>query len=301
MIAAPVNPSDLMFIRGVYNIKPRLPQTPGFEGVGVVEKSGGGLRGRMFVGKRVVVMNSGGGNWASHTVVPAAQVIPVSIQLSDNQTATFMVNPATAWIMTQEVLKIPTGNWLLQTAAGSQLGHMVARLGRDRGYKTLSVIRREVHTDSLRAAGSDAVVVFDPENQPADELRQQVESIVGTTGVGYAIDPIGGATASAVVGCLGQGGRMLLYGTLSGQPMQFIPRQIMQADASIAGFWLGNFMAKQSLMFKLRLVRRITALIQSGVLETTIGGQFPLADVRQAVTAAEDQEIHGKILLTCQE
>jgi NADPH:quinone reductase-like Zn-dependent oxidoreductase len=299
MIASPVNPSDMSFIRGIYNIKPQYPQTPGFEGVGVVEHSGGGLRGKFFQGKRVVVIHGAGGNWASQAVVPASQVIPISRQLSDTQAATFMVNPITAWVMTREVLKIPAGSWLLQTAAGSQLGHMIARLGRHQGFKTLSVIRRAEHTDSLQACGSDAVVVFDATRQTPEELQQQVKSITGHDGVSYAIDPVGGATASAVVGCLGQGAKMLLYGTLSGQPISFIPRQIMQADATIAGFWLGNFMSRQSLSFKLRLVRRITALIQSGVLATTIGGEYPLENVRDAVLAAENQDVHGKILLRC--
>src|SRR5262245_42797473 len=45
MIASPINPSDLIFITGMYGVKPVLPATPGFEGVGVVERSGGGLLG----------------------------------------------------------------------------------------------------------------------------------------------------------------------------------------------------------------------------------------------------------------
>ena len=203
MIASPINPSDMMFVRGIYSIKPQCPQSPGFEGVGVVEASGGGLRGILFKGKRVVVMNSAGGNWAESAVVPATQVIPISGGLSEDQAATFFVNPATAWIMTQEVLKVPKGGWLLQTAAGSALGHMIARLGRHCGYKTLSVIRRGVHEDSLRQAGSDAVVVFDPATDPLEKLREQVQAITGAITVCHALDPVGGMTASAVVNCLG--------------------------------------------------------------------------------------------------
>lgn len=299
MLASPVNPSDMMFIRGVYHLKPHCPQAPGFEGVGVVEEAGHGWRGRLLRGRRVVVMNSAGGNWAGQAVVPAAQVIPISRSLSDQQAATFMVNPATAWIMTREVLQIPDGQWLLQTAAGSQLGHMVARLGRRTGFKTLSVVRRTAHVDSLRAAGSDEVVVWDGASEPAEALSERVQSIVGEHGLRYAIDPVGGETAAAVVQCLGHRARMLLYGTLSGQPIAFSPRTLMRQDASISGFWLGNFLARQTILFKLRLIRRITALIQAGVLETTVAGQYPLGEVRAAVQAAEDPTVHGKVLLDC--
>src|SRR4051812_24460567 len=38
--ARPVNPSDEMFIKGVYRQKPELPQIAGLEGAGVIEKVG---------------------------------------------------------------------------------------------------------------------------------------------------------------------------------------------------------------------------------------------------------------------
>ncbi len=299
MITSPINPSDMMFVRGLYGIKPQCPQSPGFEGVGVVEASGGGLRGRLFKGKRVVVMNSAGGNWAEAAVVPATQVIPISDSLSDDQAATFFVNPATAWIMTQEILKIPKGGWLLQTAAGSSLGHMIARLGRHLGFKTLNVVRRDVYRESLEKAGANAVVVFDSATDPAETLQEQVQALTGSDGVRYAVDPVGGATASAVVKCLGSQGRLLLFGSLSGQTIEFAPRTIMEADATVSGFWLGHFMAQQGLLFKLKLVRRITGLIQSGILATDIGGQYPLDQITEAVHAAEDQDVSGKIILRC--
>jgi len=66
MRASPVNPSDLMVVRGRYGRLPSLPATPGFEGVGVVDKAGPGLlrilRGRR-PGRGVAVLNGRGGNW----------------------------------------------------------------------------------------------------------------------------------------------------------------------------------------------------------------------------------------------
>src|SRR5271168_1638866 len=74
MIASPINPSDLMTIRGQYGRVPRLPATPGFEGVGVVDAAGPGLlkllRG-LKPGRRVAVLNAHGGNWAEHVVISA--------------------------------------------------------------------------------------------------------------------------------------------------------------------------------------------------------------------------------------
>src|SRR3954464_3010900 len=66
MIASPVNPSDLLVVRGRYGVLTKLPATPGFEGVGVVDKVGSGLLGWLVKGKRVTAINSAGGNWAEY-------------------------------------------------------------------------------------------------------------------------------------------------------------------------------------------------------------------------------------------
>src|SRR5579862_2941291 len=77
MIASPINPSDLLTVRGLYGARPPLPATPGFEGVGVVEARGPGILGRLRFGKRVAVLNNKTGNWAEYAILPARQVVPV--------------------------------------------------------------------------------------------------------------------------------------------------------------------------------------------------------------------------------
>ena len=300
MLASPINPSDLMFVRGVYGIQPQCPQSPGFEGVGVVEASGGGIRGSLFEGRRVVVMNARGGNWAQYAVVPATQVIPVSKKLTDDQAAVFFVNPATAWILTREILRVPTGEWLIQTAAGSTLGHMVARLGRHYGFRTLCIVRRDQYRESLSRAGATAIVVFDPETESAKELQEKIRDAAGGrhSGCCFAIDAVGGPLTSAFVPALGPGARLVLFGTLSDQPIHLFPRAVMQHGMTIEGFWLGRFLVGKGLLFRLNLVRRITRLIRSGILGTEVGGRFDFDHVVDAVRMAEDRSVSGKVLLS---
>jgi NADPH:quinone reductase-like Zn-dependent oxidoreductase len=293
MLAAPVNPSDLMQIRGVYGMLPKLPATPGLEGVGVVESAGPGLLGKLLVGKRVCVPNSPTGSWAEFAIASAKQAIPVPASLPVEQAAMFFVNPATAYIMTRLVLRVPPNEWLLQTAAGSSLGKMVIRLGKRFGFKTINVVRRAEQADELRSLGADAAIVDD-----GGDLRTKLLGPLGHAhGVRFAIDPVGGATGSAVTRCLAPGGRLLLYGTLSGQPLSFSPRDLLTAGASIEGFWLANWMSHQKLIGKLRLVRSVSKLIQQGVLTSDVAHSFPLSNIREAVSAAEQPGRAGKVLL----
>lgn len=294
MLASPINPADLSFIRGTFGKQPRLPATPGFEGVGIVE-GGNGLLAKFLKGKRVSVLNRERGNWSELTVVPARQAIPISESIPVEQAACFFVNPASAYVMTCDVLRIPQGAWLLQTAAASSLGQMIVRLGRERGFKTLCVVRREEQAVRLRELGADEVVVFADAQEP-NVLESAVRSIV-PDGVGYAIDPVGGATGSAVVNCLGLGGRLLVYGTLAKQPLAFSSRTLMTKAASVEGFWLSHHMQSLRLPGKLKLVRRIAKLVQSGVLQTTVQETYALDDVKDAIDAADKSGRTGKIVL----
>ncbi|MBC8289101.1 MAG: zinc-binding dehydrogenase, partial [Planctomycetes bacterium] len=126
-----------------------------------------------------------------------------------------------------------------------------------------------------------------------------VREATGGNGVRFAIDPVAGDVASAVMQCLAKNGRMLVYGSLSGEPIQFSPRDLMTPGAGVDGFWLGNFMETQSLLKKLSLVRTITKLNGEGVLASEIGSSFPLDEIAQAVVAAEQPG--GKTLLRISE
>ncbi len=294
MILSPINPSDLLVVRGRYGVLPELPATPGFEGVGVVDAVGPGLNllGRAVMGKRVTVINHQGGNWAEYAVIPARQARPVAADIPDDQVASFFVNPATALAMVCHVLKVERGAWLLQTAAGSELGRMIIRLGKHDGFRTINVVRRPEAKAQLEALGADAVICS--ADGPIDE---QVKSLTGADGVRYAIDPVGGETGSQVFKSLGFGGRMLVYGTLTGEPVQVEARPLISRDCHLSGFWLGHWMRSRSIPQSLRLFREIADLMRKGVLTTQTGAEFPINAIADASKAAEIPGRAGKVLL----
>ncbi|HXG10981.1 MAG TPA: zinc-dependent alcohol dehydrogenase family protein [Gemmataceae bacterium] len=292
MIASPINPSDLLYVRGQYGRLPPLPLTPGFEGVGVVEKAGPGLLARRVLGRRVAVLNSSSGNWQERVVIPARQAVPVPRDLPDEQAAMFFVNPASALVMTRYVLRVPAGAWLLQTAAGSALGRMVIALGRHYGFRTINVVRRREQAEELLRAGGDAVVCT------ADEsITDRVRQLTDGEGVPFALDAVGGETGSAVVRSLGANGRMLVYGTLSEKPLEVHPRVLMVGQKRVEGFWLAEWVRGQGILTMLGLFRRLGKLMRAGVLRAEVGAMFPLEEIKAAVRQASAPGRAGKVLL----
>lgn len=291
MLASPINPSDLFMIRGQYGYQPPLPCIPGFEGVGVVEE-GRGLLAWRVKGKRVAVLNGGSGNWAEQVVIPARQAVPVPDDLSDEQAASFFVNPASAIVMTRKVLQVPAGAWLLQTAAASALGRMVIRLGRKHGFRTINVVRRASQVEELKHLGADAVI-----DSSQEDIVAGVQRLTGGQGVPYAIDAVGGATGGACVRALGRGGRLVVYSSLSGEPIAFDPRVLMTDDRRIEGFWLSTWAKRQGVLTMLGLFREIATLMREGVVTTEVGTTYSLDQVGEAVRQADQPGRQGKVLL----
>jgi NADPH:quinone reductase-like Zn-dependent oxidoreductase len=101
-----------------------------------------------------------------------------------------------------------------------------------------------------------------------------------------------------VVRCLGLGGHLLVYGTLSDGPMCIPSRDLMMPVAKVSGFDLGNWLSQQPLLRMLRVLRAVRKLGAEGVFRADVARVYPLDDVAQAVAAAMGPGRTGKILLS---
>src|ERR1051326_1914228 len=101
MAAAPINPSDLIFLRNQYGVKKAPPVVPGFEGSGTVIESRAGLYGRWVLGKPVACRapEAGHGTWAEYMTTDPAGVVPLARNVTLEQGACFLINPLTAWAL----------------------------------------------------------------------------------------------------------------------------------------------------------------------------------------------------------
>jgi NADPH:quinone reductase-like Zn-dependent oxidoreductase len=318
MLYSPINPSDLTnTIEGAYRKAvgktiwnhgkaeseltvdpdgarplPSPPLVPGLEGVGEVVEAGAGLYPRMLVGKRVAVVGSKLGNWQEYTITDAKQALPVRKGVSDEQAAVSFVNPVTAYVMVKEVLGCGPGDLVLQSAGNSELGKMVARLGKHFGFQTASIVRDGAQAAKLREGGADHVIDISSE-----DLRDRVCVITGGKGVQHALDPVGGELASDLMQCLGLGGTLVVYGTLTTEPLNFSSRDLMTPLSSVRGFFLGNWMASRTLLQKLAVTRKVGKLLEAGVLQSEIREVFPLEEYTRALATVREPGNRGKVLL----
>ncbi|MEM7812758.1 MAG: zinc-dependent alcohol dehydrogenase family protein [Planctomycetota bacterium] len=285
--AAAINPSDLIAVRGGYGPHDGPPVVPGLEGSGTVVAHRAGPYGAWLTGRRVTVF--GGGTWAEEAVADVNRVLPAPTNLDDAMAAMAFVNPFTAFALTRCVLGLGDRKtkkpWLLQTAAASAVGRMIVRLGRRDGFRTCCVVRRDQHAAELKELGADAAVVFDAETDPVDDLRAKIAE--ATDGpIDAAVDPVGGKLGTALVDLLAPDGRLVCYGSLSGEPLAVRPRTVINRGLSVEPFFLRRWMTRRPKPALLRDVLAVRRRLSDGTLALPPGEGFPLERISDAIAAS---------------
>jgi NADPH:quinone reductase-like Zn-dependent oxidoreductase len=289
VLAAPINPSDVLMLTGQYGQLPPLPAVGGSEGVGRVVELGPQTQGPA-VGQ-TVLLPAGSGTWASHVVVPAAHLVPLPNDADPKQLAMLTVNPPTASLLLSDFASLQPGDWVIQNSANSGVGSYVVQLARLRGLKTVNLVRRESAVAGVQAQGGDVVLV------DGDDLAERVKAATGGAAIKLGIDAVGGSATMRLAATLAEGATVVNYGALSGEPCVLSPRELVFRDVTLKGFWLARWFRTTPMTQQRALLGELAGLIAAGKLSTPIQATYDVEQIKEAVTAAAAGERQGKILI----
>ncbi|MGE6833297.1 zinc-dependent alcohol dehydrogenase family protein [Priestia megaterium] len=287
MKTRPINPSDLIPIRGAYSNRISLPATPGYEGVGTVEEVGPSVS-KWFLGKRVLPLR-GEGTWQEFVKTSAELAIIVPDYLEDYIAAQLYINPITAWVICTEVLALKPGDDLIVNACGSSIGRVFAQLSRILGFRLIAVTRNNIYTEELTQLGASYVI-----NTGTTPLYDTVMELTNGRGAKAAIDSIGGPSGTNLAYCVSPNGIFLTIGLLSGIPVNWA--EIMNNNKIKTNiFHLRHWNQKVSTRKWHETFYQLIQFIHKKQLTfTKPQAQYHLPDVKKALTT----KIKGKILLT---
>jgi NADPH2:quinone reductase len=290
MAAAPINPSDIGFMKGSYGDHGSTPVVPGFEGSGTVIASGTGLFPRLLLGKRVACFGSPSGTWAEYLVTRAALCVPLKKDISSEQGAMMLVNPLTA-LAFFTIAKRDGHEAIVNTAAASALGRMILRLGRRHQVPVINVVRRADQADLLTTLGAEYVLESTDRNF-VSTLLAMMQRLKAT----LILDAVGGELAEQLLDAAPFGSTLLLYANLSGERLSIESRTLWKDDKRIEGFFLGNWAKGRNMNDALRDIHTIR---QRGAtdLQTHVQKRLPLTEINQAVALYQSNMTAGKVLL----
>jgi NADPH:quinone reductase-like Zn-dependent oxidoreductase len=281
-----INPSDIMFIRGMYGITPKLPSSAGFEACGVVEK--GDENGLVKPGTRVMFTTIG--TWREYLCVPAAMVIPVPDAMPDEVACQAFVNPMTAYGMIEKS-GLKAGEWLLITAGASAFGKFAIQMAKAKGIKVAATVRQDAQKEMLKSLGADLVI-----NSESEKLQKVVAE--QTEGGAHVIfDAVGGMLGSKALASLRPKGTMMVFGALALDNMSINSGLLIFKDLKIEGFWLSTWIEEMPAADRGKAFGKVFGFLMKEDSKIDVAGKFSLDQFKEALETYEKPGRNGKILL----
>jgi NADPH:quinone reductase-like Zn-dependent oxidoreductase len=222
------------------------------------------------------------GNW------PVESLVAVPAGIDARRACVLRVNPPTAWCLVHLFADLQPGDWIAQNAATSAVGRAVIEIAKDRGWKSLNVVRRPEAADELRKLGADAVVVDGPEMSEATALPGDAKPRLG-------LNAVGGSAATRLAGLLAEGSALVTYGAMSKEALKIPNGFLIFRDLNFHGFWLTRWLRAASPSERDAVFGEVFRLAAHGCFVPQVAGEFPIDDISQAVKRAA--EGGGKVLL----
>jgi NADPH2:quinone reductase len=226
IIARPINPSDEMFIQGMYRQKPSFPQIAGLEGAGIIEKCGQTID-KYLIGKHVAFRAKG--TWAEKinlkttdfTVIPDTISFEVACQLS--------LNTLTAFALLESA-GLSKNEWLLLTAANSSVCQQIIQIAKQKNINVIAIVRNDDQIDKLKALGAKLVI-----NNTKLDLVKEIHDHV-KDGVNVSLDAVGGSIGSMLFKVAASFSKIIIYGRISNEPVSFLNGDVVYKNLQLKGF-----------------------------------------------------------------
>lgn len=289
LVGSPINPSDVLTLTGEYGILPPLPAVGGSEGIAKVIEAG---EDSSLQEGSYALVPFGSGTWATHFKAKASDLTPMPNAADPLQLAMLGVNPPTASLLLSEFVDLNEGDWVIQNTANSGVGTYLIQLAKQRGLKTVNIVRREALVQPLLDMGADVVLVDN------DELTAQVVTATNGAEIKLAIDAVAGGATEKLASVLTEGGTIVNYGAMSGEFPVVSPMSLIFKDITVRGFWLMRWLQAAPAQKQQALYQELAGLIAMGKLSTPIDKTFPVSQIKEAIVYANQPGRSGKVLIT---
>jgi NADPH:quinone reductase len=310
VLAAGVSLPDIMMREGIHPETPRVPFTPGWDLVGVIDQAGTGGSG-IEPGETVAALPIYGA-YAEFVCLPRHKLVPLPSGLDPAEAVSLILNYVTAYQMLHRSAKVRAGQRVLIHGAAGGVGTALLQLGRLAGLQMYG-------TCSARTASAVSDLGGIPIDYRDQDFVKEIHRLAGD-GVDVVFDSIGGAHIWRSRQALRRGGMVVAYGltgslrggrlasgrsggrhrlgpiamigmyTAAGWLLpgrrRVVPYSIQWLERTRPAFFREDLTA----LFDLLRERKVTPLVAQ---------RLPLAAARQAHELLGKGGVTGKIVLMC--
>lgn len=286
--AAGVAFPDVLLTRGLYQMKPDLPFTPGVEVAGTVatapDDSG------FAPGDRVMAFTTLGG-FAEQAVAPPETTFPLPERLSFEAGAGLLMNYHTAHFALHRRGRLSTGETVLVHGAAGGVGTATIQIAKGAHARVLAVVSTDAKAAIAERAGADEVLRSDT------DWKQAALDATDGRGVDVVMDPVGGDRFLDSIRALAPEGRLLVVGFTSGAIPEVRVNRLLLRNVDLVGVAWGAFLAVDPGLGR-DIDAALQPLIAAGTVDPVLGTTYPLEQAAAALADIEERRAVGKVVLT---
>jgi NADPH:quinone reductase len=282
--AGGVNFADIMTTQGGYPGAPKPPLIAGREFCGARERDGQPVMGYIQWGA-----------FAQRVAARAELLWPVPNAWSAEEGAAFPVNYFTAYFAYWKadlLAKPPSGrppSVLIHAVAGG-VGTAAVQIGHLLGIEMYGTSSSDEKLARVKQLGLQHAI-----NYKKQDYEQAVKDLTHGEGVDAVFEMLGGEHTAKSTRCLRDFGRVIVYGTATGQRAELDTRALYAKGASVHGLWLTYLAAKRDLMEG--AWKQLSAWISQGHLRPVVGQILPWEQAPAAYKLLLERKNFGKVVL----
>jgi NADPH:quinone reductase-like Zn-dependent oxidoreductase len=284
--AGGLNFADVMTAQGGYPGTPKPPLVAGREFGGVRE------------GDKQPVM--GYAQWAAFAERIAARselLWPIPENWTVEEGAAFPVNYFTAYFAYWKAGLIgvakPAGGAvprvLIHAVAGG-VGTAAVQMGKLLGVEMYGTSSSDEKLERMKALGLQHGI-----NYKQHDYEQAVKDLTQAEGVDAVFEMLGGEHTAKSVRCLRDLGRVIVYGSATGQKSSLDTRLLYAKGASVHGLWLSYLSTKPELMNQ--AWKELSGWTAQGHLHPVIGHVLPFERAAEAYQLLSEGKNFGKVVV----
>lgn len=292
---AGVAASDLLMREGAYPGGPKPPFTPGWDVVGVVEKTGDAVD-PSLLGAKVAGLSFTGG-YVSHAVIDSRFVVRLPAGVEAASAACLTLNYVTAWQMIVRVARASPGQTILVQGAAGGIGTAALDIARAIGLRGYGVAS-QAKAAAVEAYGATWLGGGD-----------EIAAAAAVGGFNIALDPFAGSATWRAMRLLARRGRIVTYGFTGIGRAAIMPRLAahvvqMRLRSMVGGRTATFFRLSQSARGDPGAYRddlaALLSLLETRQLSPLIAGILPLTQACDAHRRLASRSVEGKLLLDAQ-
>ena len=289
--AASLNFPDALMIRGMYQMKPELPFSPGSELAGEVIAVGDDQT-NYVPGDRVLCLSGYGALRQQIAIDPQWQQIHrLPNEMPWEDAASFNMTYGTSMNALHQRGQVKAGETVLVIGATGGCGSAAIHIAKAMGATVIALAGSEEKCAQAKALGADHVVSYTQDN-----FSKAVKEITHGKGVDVIYDPVGGDDFREYLRCAAWNGRYLVIGFAGGDIPQLPLNHTILKCISVIGVAYGMSAIQDPATNNDNFAQLFDWYAQ-GLLKPFIGSRRPFVEAADAIADMYARRIIGKTVI----